>query len=485
MHKKYKASCVILVNLVVLVLFTSCTSSLRNRQLEKVAKDWAMVIRSSQVIPVYPLSEDLQPGDVLLVSTPIEEQVEIYKDKGFLPLDQHLVRLYTESFKGFYNSRYGIDENSIPPKVWQTVNPEGKHNWEMAPHAAFPSYQFSVETGSGLNLAIPIQGVPFALGLMNSGKASGTVTIADAYTFGLDIYRLESIVREWALKERSLLRNYEPHDGRHQFLRVVSRVYVTGRVSVTVKNDEATGTEASAGADPPPVNLMVLEEGNGDSNNNYITAIDSINSLAEKRLPGAKVKIATATSRSVTLSEKFKKPLVIGYVGFDMPILKGGRVGAPISTLAQLTGSPQLQASSNDFGYVYRLAAFTHMYRALKMIPGEQAERIREKLDALNRLLPSVYPFSLYTLTYPERIQKSPTIVAGARIERNGFQAVLDYLGYAESTVETLEGDPQTKSDPQLAQDLRAAQNALKEIGEFLHHQPVLMEAIDFVFLSN
>ena len=55
-----------------LVLFIGCTTKLRNKQLEKVAKDWALIFRASQVIPVYPLTEDLQPGDVLLVSTPIE-----------------------------------------------------------------------------------------------------------------------------------------------------------------------------------------------------------------------------------------------------------------------------------------------------------------------------------------------------------------------------------------------------------------------------
>ena len=71
-----------------------------------------MVIRASQVIPVYPLTEDLQPGDVLLVRTPIEEQAKLYKKKGFLPLDQHLVRLYTKGstndFYDFYNARYGL-----------------------------------------------------------------------------------------------------------------------------------------------------------------------------------------------------------------------------------------------------------------------------------------------------------------------------------------------------------------------------------------
>ena len=118
---KKMADFAVLIVLAALVLSTACTSTLRNKQLERVAKDWALVIRASQVIPVYPLTEDLQPGDVLLVSTPIEEQVAIYKEKGFLPLDQHLVRLYPKDFKEFYNSRYGTDGKIMPPGNWQAL----------------------------------------------------------------------------------------------------------------------------------------------------------------------------------------------------------------------------------------------------------------------------------------------------------------------------------------------------------------------------
>lgn len=132
------------------------------------------MIRAAQVIPVYPLSEDLQPGDVLLVSMPIENQVDLYKQKGFLPLDQHLKRIYpAKGYQDFYHNRYGIGDEAIPPANWQKQNSEGEHNRAIAPQAAFPSYHFSVQTGLGLNLAILIQGIPFALGLMNTGKTTG------------------------------------------------------------------------------------------------------------------------------------------------------------------------------------------------------------------------------------------------------------------------------------------------------------------------
>ncbi|MBK8016687.1 MAG: hypothetical protein IPK20_08145, partial [Betaproteobacteria bacterium] len=71
-------------------------------QLERIAKDWALGIRASQVIPVYPLTEDLQPGDVFLVQTPVEEQTRLYLEKGFLPLENLVTRLRVSGYQDFY-----------------------------------------------------------------------------------------------------------------------------------------------------------------------------------------------------------------------------------------------------------------------------------------------------------------------------------------------------------------------------------------------
>jgi len=480
------------VFLVLFLLLAGCTEPMRNDQLEHVAKDWALVVRASQLIPVYPLTEDLQPGDVLLVSTPIEEQAAVYKQKGFLPLDQHLKRLYSEDYPEFYNLRYGITKVPIPPANWQNNGADGKHNWEIAPYAAFPSYQFSVRTGSGLNLAIPIQGVPFALGLMNSGSASGTVTIADAHTYGLDNVCMEKLVRTWGSKSRRLLCNYEPQNEQYHYLRVICRVYVTGKVNVTVNNDEAQAAQAAAGADRP-IALMGVEK--GSTQENYSTAIERINQFAATQIPGVNIKVATATSRLVTLTEEFERPLVIGYIGFDMPILKGGRLGAPISTLAQLTSQRTVKTSwSGD--NVYRLAALSHMYTALITISGDEADSVREKLDKLTKVLPDRYPFSLYEFEDESLnlINSNDEITIGAKINADNFQSVVDYLGCAQTTIETLESylpnaphetDQEKKAVLQLEGELRSTRAALSDVGNSLNSEPALIEAIDFVFLSN
>jgi hypothetical protein len=54
---------------------------------EDVAKDWCKSIRAEQVIPVYPLTEDVVPGDVFLAQRSVANQQDDYNAKGFLALD--------------------------------------------------------------------------------------------------------------------------------------------------------------------------------------------------------------------------------------------------------------------------------------------------------------------------------------------------------------------------------------------------------------
>src|SRR5260370_25526629 len=77
--------------LIATLLGGCCTG--KQTQLEKAAKDWCATIRASQVIPVYPLTEDIQPGDIFLVQVPVDKQQRVFEQKGYLPLDNHLDRL--------------------------------------------------------------------------------------------------------------------------------------------------------------------------------------------------------------------------------------------------------------------------------------------------------------------------------------------------------------------------------------------------------
>ena len=56
----------------------------------------------------------------------------------------------------------------------------------------------------------------------------------------------------------------------------------------------------------------------------------------DRPIVGASLKVTMASDRSVSLTETFDRPLVIGFLAFDLPILDNGTLGAPVSTQAQL-----------------------------------------------------------------------------------------------------------------------------------------------------
>src|SRR5438128_3838042 len=95
----------------------------RDDALARVARDWCLTIRASQVLAVYPLTEDLQVGDVFLVSTPIEDETKKLEAKGFLPLDNVIARIQPTGWQQFYNGAYGVADTSVLPRQWQFPEP--------------------------------------------------------------------------------------------------------------------------------------------------------------------------------------------------------------------------------------------------------------------------------------------------------------------------------------------------------------------------
>lgn len=345
--------------LLALLLVAGCgTTRLSSRQLERVAKDWSLSIRASQVIPVYPLTEDLQPGDVFLVQTPVEDQVRVYRQRGFLPLENQLARLSVSGYPAFYRQWPGMDgpEPLTPPRLWQFPDGTGAGDADFgrAPLVAFPSYSFSVSRSGGLNVALPVQGVPLGLNLLDSSSATGTITMKDAFTYGLPAQVLQQALEEWAGGNGSYLRQFAPpvptaKDAKAAqpfFLRVVNRVYLVKTVDISLLANRSAGGAADVGAGKA-VELLDLSTDKETSRR-----FDEINAVISKansgaaagvdgQLPGGSVKVAMATGRTISLVETFARPLVVGYLAFDFPILAGGRIGPPVATFSQLENRPQ------------------------------------------------------------------------------------------------------------------------------------------------
>jgi len=296
-----------------------------------------MTIRGSQVMPVYPLTEDVLPGDVFLVTTPIQQQQQEFKRRGFLPLPQLVARLHPSGVEDFYLSSHGTRGMTNPPYFWRFDGASGTNMLSQMPRAAFPSYQFSTRTGAGLNIAVPINAIPVAINLVGGKRVEGSVLLSDAYTYGFDQANLQDILLEWAAKNSDLLESLAPLDGGTNYLRMISRVYLVGGVSVQVNSAGSFSGSASGGADKP-VNLPNLEGTN--TVEHYTSALASLSSALSTALsaPGGTIKVSSASTRSVSLNETFPRPLVVGYLGFDLPVLPGGEIGFPQDTLMRVKG---------------------------------------------------------------------------------------------------------------------------------------------------
>jgi len=363
---------------ITLCLVGCATPRLNSQQLERVAKDWSLGVRASQIIPVYPMTEDLQPGDIFLVQTPLEQQVKVYLDKGFLPLENLVTRLPAKGYDAFYRGWPGVSDASdlsFPPRLWQFprkgMGDEATgSDFARAPIAAFPSYSFSVDRSTGLSVAIPVQSVPIGLNLLDTASATGSITLKDAYTYALSGKDMYDGIQEWAAKNRTYLRQFAPQPSggkggeRRSYLRVVNRVYLVKTVNVSLFANRGTGATASGGL-PTPVELLNVAnlqtaEATLNSVNQIISKATGSQNESHGTPPGAPpggapavggtVKLALATARSITLVETFARPLVIGYLAFDYPIRRDGSLDVPVATFAQLEGRPQSSGEAIPFG---------------------------------------------------------------------------------------------------------------------------------------
>jgi hypothetical protein len=411
--------------LVVLVcaIAAACSTS-RRSQLQRVAKDWCETIRASQVIPVYPLTEDLQPGDVFLVRRPIAEQHCEYARRGFLPLDEHLERLQPDGYGRFYERSFddALRSGKLPGSLQRPGAPregggtgedsgaDAAGAWQAAPGAAFPSYSFSVRRGGGLNLAVPVQGVPIGLALLGADAAEGSVALEDVRTLGVGTIALDTQLRAWARRpeNRAFLANFGAESAPPAFLRVVTRVYVASRVDVSLRatSTRSGGVDAGKAA---PIDLLqadVPDDGGGDTdaatgyaqglavvNGSLLASVDNVVSRPAGAFPaGGSLRVTAASQRAMSMKETFDPPLVFGYLGFDVAILPGGELGAPIPTLAVLDADQGARVR-DEARRPFRdreIAVTRQLYLALRAVAADDDEAAEAvaALDGLVALVP-------------------------------------------------------------------------------------------------
>jgi hypothetical protein len=442
----------------VLALCMGCRTQIRNQELEKVAKEWAMVIRASQVIPVYPLTEDLQPGDIFLVQVPIEYQVKEYQRQGFIPLEYLIHRINPSGYKDFYQNSFGAGDAQTPlPRTW--LIPGDTKAWSVAPSAGFPTYAFSVRDGGSFNLALPVLAVPVGLSLLDGDAAQGTITIADARTYGVDTVSLYHDVLGWASRSQEFLSNFAAGNEKLSYLRVVTRVYLTGKLNVSLRSSRGAAGSGSSGL-PKPVDLLVLRVSQGTPQvtlEAYKSNVEKLNAMIEEALkkvqvngadhflPSGTVKVVSASSGFISLSETFSRLQAIGYLGFDMAISSDGMLGPPIPTRAVLEqGLRPLPAAE------YAIERLSHPrlrinYRMLVEVSlrDERARSLVRDMDNLEALVPEKYPCNIFGLREGgSKLSIIKELGQPVRSEGKGFAVMTTYQG---KLIESIEAIKQTQ----------------------------------------
>ena len=462
-----------------------CARAMSDRELKRVARDWSMVIRASQVLPVYPLTEDLQPGDIFLVQVTVEDQAKTYRERGFMPFENLLYRLDPRGYETFYRQSFEAGDAQHPlPKFW--LEPGKPASWTLAPNASFPTYSFSARRGGGFNVALPVQGIPVGLSLLGGDATQGTITIAEARTYGVDTISLYNDVRRWAEANRPFLQFFGGDAEKTNSIRVVSRVYITGRINVSLQGSKSSGLTASGGASKP-VDLVVPNAGTDPAKNTleaYTSNIEKLNAMiaaAMERagggnlIPGGTVKVVSASSSSISLAEDFARPLVIGYLGFDMAIGPGGVLGPPIPTHTVLERgvSPALRG---DLGVrLSSTAAMASDYQTLKTLSsrGDSGARgLVSELDALAPLVPAAYPCNLLGQRNPGGPLEVVAAAGRPAEVGTGFERVTTYRGRLFSSINAIK---RTQANPAAPVGGFAARGA--DADAFLREQLAANEA--------
>ena len=374
------------------IAISGCTANPQKR-LERVAKDWSMTIRASQVMPIYPLEEDLRPGDIYLIKRTMESDIESWNQSGFLPLVNRYARMQIDN--AHYTTQFENAAGTTSPPSLQRL-----------PKAAFPSYTFEIDNRGSLGLALPLGSVPVALAIAGAQSAIGSVVLKKATTQGLPDMVMDRRVKVWAARHREQLKSEARKtlrdDCRPLVLRVITRVFSIGgaNVSLTFQKAVSFGVDAGAAVTPPELlsaskedydkriaelktNIATLKQAESEGTSPQLPApagepsedpeiaileaeLRAVELLkaraaidAERRnvgrtamtdqfggflLPGGAARITSRSEHGVSMKEDFDNPLVVGYWAREYLVLNDGSV-VSVGNLQDLVNDPDAYCS--------------------------------------------------------------------------------------------------------------------------------------------
>lgn len=383
------ATFVALTMLVLILLSTGCSV-----QPGRFAKEWSDNMRELQVYPVFPPREDLQVGDVYLLTDPTPEAIRSPSQAssiGFLPIGLWIGRVpgLNQVLNEFYSDRTEFPATDSSVVEWLKAiktNPDAmmpqakgvanlfsqKTQSDRLRQVGFPEFFSATVKGGSLGALIPFEVLPVGLGFNASDAESVTVSVPVAESYGLPApIVLKPIVTD---KNGSICLDFTKldisdisafsaklSDASRTYVSVITEVYYARAIDtkVTFKSGFATRVKASV----PATNALAklknpaighpaepLSKSNAINDAKSGTAGDpeqaasnaakermdtATAAMMEQEVPGVATSVYAASDAGVGLRRTFSRPMAIGYRGLFFDITKGtcGVAAIPISAV--------------------------------------------------------------------------------------------------------------------------------------------------------
>jgi hypothetical protein len=269
-------------------------------------------------------------------------------------------------------------------------------------------------------------------------------------------------------------------------VRVVSRVYLTGRVNVALQSSQSSGATASGGASKPVE--LVAPTATADPQKNtldaYTSNIEKLNAMIEKAMeraggstlaPGGTVKVVAASSGSITIAEDFARPARHRLSRLRHGHRPGGVLGPPMPTHSVLERGVS-PAVRGDVGVrLSSTAAMAADYQTLKTLAAKGdagARGLVTDLDALGGVVPAAYPCNILGQRNPGGPLEAIWAKGRPLDVGTGFDRVMAYRGRLYTSIAAIR---RAQADPRAAVAAFAARGP--EADDFLRGELAANEA--------
>lgn len=323
-----------------------------------VAKDYVRVLREQQILPVFPPREDVQVGDVYLLSSSNREQEKAeFARPEFLEIDVWLKSIdLTTELQAHYAKRYEFpitpaertEVTNTPREPAEARAPSGKSVFdnrtsvERLPGVAFPEFAFVAATSAEARALVPINGLPARFSGAYSKIAGASLKLRASESYGLPLDVLHASVKDQ-------LKVGVPNEvlewaGEGRLFRVVQEVFLTREIEITAYLQEGGGGSAGVSVFGGANSLPERPTGSEPSTQTPADELKAVNELLkDQEGPGGYIQIISATANQITMKRVFNRPIAVGVRCADY------KISNDIATLVDNRTTPVVGIKGGSF----------------------------------------------------------------------------------------------------------------------------------------